>query len=272
MREHRKLLIVVVILAAGMGIFAAIGLRFSATQAQNDPLPLPADESSSSVVQQIDADSGLTSVTTGDLPDWAQAELDAARAEYAQFQHLTLHDYNLLYLVDSSAVAPDSFVSPQNLSKQGNFQIASNWNEVLRLNNEQLPQVLIIHKSAVNSVDHSWLQSAYRRGVIIVGINIPFTELAQMIGDRCEYAKAATTYEEEYFIAFSYILAPQREEDREAINQGILEECKDPNFDYQYHYSVLHSELQNMEGADYFNGAILGELTAAQVYNAKAKN
>lgn len=95
-------------------------------------------------------------------------------------------DYNIVYLV-ADAVGIDSVMAPVHLLNTLGAQTVYSQEQLLTLSNDETNPIdaLIIHYSAVSTVDREWLANAYLQGTVITGFNIWYPELAELVNDPC---------------------------------------------------------------------------------------
>jgi hypothetical protein len=92
-------------------------------------------------------------------------------------------DRSVVYLVDPAQA--DSLVAPSRLQTTLNTRTAATWDAFLQIEQAAGVDALIIHESALPTVDQAWVQTAYHRGVVLAGFNITGAQMATLVGDPC---------------------------------------------------------------------------------------
>jgi hypothetical protein len=246
-------------------ILTVIGLAAAAPQAspivaQSTLVPLPPAPDGSTPVPN-EAKAAIFGLT-------AQARHDLGATQIAPFLARTLWDYRIVYLIAEGAVGADNQFNPENLWKYGNITAAYTWDSLISLNASQPVEAVIIHESAKDMVDTTWLQAAYHNGVVMAGVNMFFNDLGTLIGNNCEYPGVANPHTTDHFVVYSYVLFPDREEDRAAINAGVFGACKDPDLGFRYHYGVSQNEAGTSEEFEGFLASVRGHLVTVDAKTA----
>jgi hypothetical protein len=94
-------------------------------------------------------------------------------------------DYRVVYFVGENDRDIVDLVAPAKLEQSLGTITASSWEDVLDLDEAEPIQGLIIHSSALAEVDYDWVSQAYWRGVVIGGIDMTGTEMAELVGNAC---------------------------------------------------------------------------------------
>ncbi len=93
--------------------------------------------------------------------------------------------YRILYLVppknelQANEDTPGSFASLQAEGVQATSDFSTLKKEVAT----QPPDAIILHKNLLAQIDQKWVQQQYRKGVIVVAVNLTMRELAQYLDD-----------------------------------------------------------------------------------------
>jgi hypothetical protein len=117
------------------------------------------------------------STTTPTIPPTSQPTEEV----YVEFNY---SDWRIAFLVTEGELPDDYVVTPQRIADSlGDGLVAevNDWDTFLELEAEKPFDALIIHESALPFVDNAWTQDAYRRGVVMVVINIYYPELADLL-------------------------------------------------------------------------------------------
>jgi hypothetical protein len=94
-------------------------------------------------------------------------------------------DHRVVYFVGEDDRDIEDLVAPAKLAQSLGTITATSWEQVIELNEQEPIQGLIIHSSALADVDYEWVSQAYWRGVVIVGINMIGSEMAELVGNPC---------------------------------------------------------------------------------------
>jgi hypothetical protein len=205
-------------IANGLGVALTLVLSVTAVslilidqeaQAQNASLP----SSGELVAEQV-------------ITDPSDPRVQQLQADYNAAISADLSNYRVAYLAQENSIAADNLVAT-------GVELASTWEEAMSLDASAPLQAIVIHSSAVGSVDSEWVHAAYRRGVIVVGVDLFFPELSALTGDNCTLrhgiaTNTANTHSGDYFVLYYYHLQPVNEADREAINAAKLQNCLEP--------------------------------------------
>lgn len=215
-----------VVLTLGLLLIALnIVSTHQAAQAQGEIAPQP---------------SGDNSVAEEVVTDPADPRVQQLQADYNAALNDSVSNYRVAYIAQENTVTVDSLAV-------GDAQIASTWDEVIAFDAAAPLQAIVIHSSAIESVDSEWVHAAYRRGVIVAGVNLFLPELSALTGDNCVSRHGismdvANTHSGDYFVLYYYRLQPENEADREAINTAQLQNCAD--ILNNYHYRLLEGFMQ----------------------------
>jgi len=170
-------------------------------------------------------------VTNEPEPDpVSEAAQQAYEAEWQrEFESRSVFDFNIAYLVKEGSISPDRLESSESLATMIGAQPFYSWDSFLT-QNEQTPfQIILIHDSLYDQIDHSVTQHAYRNQVIIIGIGMPFEHLVEITGDHCQknpnphLAKEA----DKMVLYFTYIVNVADESLRPTIDQAFLDNCSE---------------------------------------------
>lgn len=175
------------------------------TAAQEEPGPIPSYENP---------------------PEIAATQEAYDRAFDEELANRSIFDFRIAYLV-SDEVAGESTVAPENLKAATGALEVNTWDEFLRLNDLQPFQIILIHVSMQHQVDTDWLASAYRNNIIVVGINIRSTDLANLVQDNClSHSKEdLLDYADNVWRYFTYHIQLANESEREYVNKVELTDC-----------------------------------------------
>ncbi len=230
MQESRKFLLPVLLSLVVFAAALTLGLAHTITAQDNPPAPtwLPAPTALGETESEV---LGFTGSTGSDeAPDWAQARIAEQRAYYAPFMTKTLREFRVVYISAEGSIADSSLLSPQRFSNQSGIAIAHTWDDVLRLDEQEPLQALLIHESARPFIDTTWVQAAYRRGVVIGGINLFFRDMSGIVGNYCVHANAESPYRDrDFFVLYYYVLTVLPGPDSTtaaAINDQALMRCR----------------------------------------------
>jgi hypothetical protein len=139
-------------------------------------------------------------------------------------------NYRIIYLVDETALAEGSLLSPTGtLGEVSKAVAATSWEAVIALDAEESIQGLIIHESAYEMVDQAWTAAAWRRGVAFAGINIGYLEYAELRGDECSRRKAETyrlPFTGDYYFSSVQLAIATNPEQQILLDESILTLCK----------------------------------------------
>lgn len=154
------------------------------------------------------------------------------QADYAAASNASISNFRVAYFAQPDAIAGDSPSAPARLASMG-LQSAFTAQDLLALDTSTPLQGVVIHASALSSVDQSWVRNVYRRGAVIAGINLTVGEMSTLLGDACLSRHGFTSnslnaYSSDFFLAFYYDMSPVNESDRAAINATNLESCSSP--------------------------------------------
>lgn len=184
--------------------FAAISYFSNLVQAQTEPIPLP--QNGNGIF--VDPSTPEFTPLEGDMADYL-IESD--------FVDKSLSDYQIVYLSNE----PTDFSS--KLSGYIPFVAVSSWEQFLELNESQSVDALIIHTSALEVVDQSWVAQAFRRGVTIVTINIERGNLRELLAlPKC--TENDKEIADDFFVIKSFLVLADKPEDALFI-QHQLDEC-----------------------------------------------
>lgn len=103
-------------------------------------------------------------------------------------------------------------------SFQANF--VSTWDEVIDAEGMSGLDGLVIHASALATIDDVWVSEHYRAGLVVAGINIPVEEMANLIDNPClsndEFANEP--YSTDFFIStYEFVIGDNLSESQEVV-------------------------------------------------------
>jgi hypothetical protein len=164
-----------------------------------------------------------------------QAEMAAHKAAYdaafaAYIDTIAYEDLFVVYLTAPDAPQYD-YINDEGIAKHFGAHVVDSWGDFLALTAEQQPDVLFVHGAAAPLVDPAWTQSAYRDGVLFVGLSMPFADMQALTGDIClrEPNPGYLRYNPEMMLVMGFQLPVlERAADREAVEQAFLQDCQDP--------------------------------------------
>lgn len=141
-------------------------------------------------------------------------------------------DWHIAFIVAEDELADDYVVTPQKIAESLGDDIVAeinDWETFLELDAEKPFDALIIHESALSFVDNQWTQDAYRRGIVMVVINVYYPELADLIfpcKSKDEPSDPVDWYPEghDYFMQFHLSFALVDKTEREKVMKQ-LEDC-----------------------------------------------
>ena len=92
-------------------------------------------------------------------------------------------DHRIIYF--TSPDVDEHLVRADFVQRDLQAHVAENWTTVTELSEQQRLDALIIHGSALASVNKQWVQQAYLNGVLIAGVRMNANQLAQLVGAPC---------------------------------------------------------------------------------------
>jgi hypothetical protein len=102
-------------------------------------------------------------------------------------------------------VDANSLAAPAALETALNATVATSWEGVEELQASATIDALIIHHSALTSVDAEWVRDAYIMGVVIGGIDVPIEDIVKLTGDRRPGENFGEPYETTFYIVVSQL-------------------------------------------------------------------
>lgn len=139
--------------------------------------------------------------------------------------------YRIVYLIPSDSVSSENVLSPDNLMGEvTQALIANKWEEVLNYHADQPIQALIVHGSAYGVVDLVWVAEAWRDGMTVAGVNLPFAEFAELRDYECARQSAKTyqlPFTGNYFFAASQLISAESAEAQAIAEEHELNKCKE---------------------------------------------
>lgn len=183
MKSILRLVLVVAIL--GWVLLAVTTVQLSqntVTPAQTEPIvisPLPPSSDQ------------LFSMFTYPTPS---SELDPQSATALLWNELTQSPYRIAYFATADAVTDeetqDSWLTPSRLLEGMTPPfVINNMDELRQLENEAPIEAIMLHQSAYDMIDREWLKPLLRRGVVLVTLNIPMVNVAELRNDSCTLAR-----------------------------------------------------------------------------------
>lgn len=106
--------------------------------------------------------------------------------------------YNIVFLTTPENVSSNLFQQLQTSAP--NIRTVQNFEEVRSANVD----ALVVDSAAISLVDNTWAQDAYRRGVVIAGINISGQDLRSLVGGICRVETSQFTTN--YYVVVSRLL------------------------------------------------------------------
>lgn len=176
-----------------------------------------------------------------------QATADALEAAWVlERESRSITDFRIAYLIAPGAVTADSLMSEQSFSAVLGAEVIHDWDTFSQTAIDDPYQMVLIHDSAYDMIDTAWTQHAYRNGIIIAGIGMPFEHLVEITGDRC-VKPTNPSYADQYadwVIMFSYVIvgvdvSKLDESVRSAIDFHWLTDCSD-ELSIAQSFGVLH--------------------------------
>lgn len=209
-----------------LSLLAVSGMMFSfsAVDAQVLPLPEGAIMTATAGLEGI----GLTLAPDEELVQ--KATLDAHAATWAaELSNRTIFDFNVAYLIVEGAASSDSLVSAESIAGVTGASVISKWEDFIAQNAQQPFHIVLIHGSMYDQVDKAWMSSAYRNKIFVVGINMPFANLADLVNDRCLQDPNPGALENfgNLYLYFTFDVELENESYRELVTQSELETCND---------------------------------------------
>ncbi|GEM_PF-1828878 len=191
------------------------------------------------------------------LPNPIEAMSETDYAIYHEIQkqdelyHQILADYidtidlsalNIVYLSALDHNAQMEYINDVALIENFGAKVITSWTDFERFAEVNSPQIVFIHGLAVAEVNTDWTQRAYRSGVFIVGLNMTFNDMQKITGDYCldEPNPGYMEYFPETALYFTFSLQTPEGANRQLIEQGLLETCKDRDADLGGEYIAGH--------------------------------
>ncbi len=140
--------------------------------------------------------------------------------------------YNIAYAVDANSVVDSAWFSVDGLlSSALQAHVVTNMAGLFTFADDVNIDVLIIHASAYNWIDHSWVNQLEQRGVAIAAINVSIGQFAELTDDNCirqngdAYMSVFETLAENYYyVSFTQIFA-ENAEDEAIIRNAFETDC-----------------------------------------------
>lgn len=119
-------------------------------------------------------------------PDEMIATFEAEAATWeAKRASLTIFDFRVAYLVSEDAMLTETIVSPQNIANLMGAEIFNAWDAFDSSNQTEPFGIVLLHGSMYEHVNKREISIMYRNSVFIVGIDMPFRQLADLTDDQC---------------------------------------------------------------------------------------
>jgi hypothetical protein len=248
MNKSSKFLLAIVLLFITVGtltLFLSVQVPLFA---QDDPLPLPLEEA-----------------TDVPLSDEKRQEIEANGALLAQTQ---IFNYNLAYLISQEGTTED-VLSPDYINASNGSEVFYDWESFISASNAHAFQVIIVHKSALDWAEVSWINNAYRTGTLVVGLELDNEQMSLLTGDRCasnyigDYVNSGN-----YGILYVYSVIASKEEDLSKIYTANLQECDDEPENVAKHsgtHGAFAFDLDTPEDIDYLNRVLTTTLFSITV-------
>lgn len=155
-------------------------------------------------------------------PDDPRLSQMQARAE--AMAQMDVSDYQVVYFTRAA--------NPMAI-EASSAEVIDSWEGFLASANLTPPDAVIFDQTVLADIDPTWTQAAYRAGTVMIGINLSYPQMGELMGDQCMSRHGfdplqQKTPEGDYFIAFYYSLIPVQEADREGITHYLLNLCLDP--------------------------------------------
>jgi hypothetical protein len=170
-----------------------------------------------------------------EIPDPEQAVAERAAMEerqraydaafHAYLETVLLEDLTVVYL----AAQPEmDYINSESIAEGLGAQVVWSWEAFEALLMDEELDAVLIHGGAAADINTDWTQAAYRRGVLLVGLSMPFEEMQRITGDKCleDPNPGYLALSPQMFLVFQYDLKVENDEDREAINHSVLETCE----------------------------------------------
>jgi hypothetical protein len=109
------------------------------------------------------------------------------QAFFDQANNTTIFDYRVAYFIDTRKTY-DDIVSPETIARLTGARIFGTYPEFREYQQSGQPptQIALIHSSMFKKIDREWSRQAYRdSSVIFAGIDMPYYELGDLVGDNC---------------------------------------------------------------------------------------
>jgi hypothetical protein len=117
-------------------------------------------------------------------------------------------DHPIVYLLAEGAVPADSPIAPHELEAALGVETVHHWAEVVAWDSATSLEAIVIHDSALSTVDPTWLQAAYRRGLVIAIFNAYAPEIGELLGESCiaNDGFASEAYPDQFFVVVSRVV------------------------------------------------------------------
>ncbi|MBK9124215.1 MAG: hypothetical protein IPM16_14010 [Chloroflexi bacterium] len=95
-------------------------------------------------------------------------------------------DYDIVLLADPSSIAdrPD-YASLEPVWRDMGARQYSSWEAFAYTLSEDVPDIIVVDQSVLESVDLTWTNATYREGIIYIGIDLGFDDMVTLTGDLC---------------------------------------------------------------------------------------
>jgi hypothetical protein len=190
-------------------------------------------------------------------------EFDADRAARAADRaSRSVFDFSIAYLISDDEASTNELLSSDSITTLLGAKIISNWDAFLE-SYEQTPfQVILVHVSMLDQIDATWFQNAVRyQNIVILGVNVSFDQLKQLIGDNCTHDPNPEVDFENFVTLIAHSVRAEDENDREVINSALLDKCTDVEIDVDANWTngTVDLPIMSSEGLTVLESLIIAE-------------
>jgi hypothetical protein len=191
----------------------------------------------------------------------AEREAEIAAWE-AQFNARTIFDFRTAYLIAEGAVEAQSLISPRHFESIMGAEPITSWETLITQHEIEPFQIVLIHPSLLDEVDFSWTQAAFRQQVLIVGVDLSFTQLTQVTGDQCmqDPTPGLSNYFDHIIQYITFNVRLEDESHRAQVTRQMLETCETvttENSTVYLQHSVITLPMTSIERLEHFAEAVL---------------
>lgn len=165
-------------------IYLSLGSLFTVIVAFLLGTAIASDNTSDMSGQDLPFFVSPTSVPT--VPQQSGALAPSVQARPA----VDLSGYNIAYLAGEGVSGAGGLFSGNSLFGQ-NARTFNAMADLAAFHQTEALDVLAIHGSARDQVDRGWIASAVRQGIVLVTINVPFSERAEWVNSECDRQRIA---------------------------------------------------------------------------------